>query len=117
MSRPQADLAAKINGDAGKISRYANGKITLSVEAIVKFAERVDYLQVDNAPAGRSARPTTSWAPGSPTLTRSATPTAPRCSTSSTDYSPTPASERPSTTPAEGLYSCSSGTVRVARRH
>lgn len=50
----QADLATKIAGDAGQISRYENGKITPSVEAIVKFAElfdvSVDYLLVDNAP-------------------------------------------------------------------
>ncbi|WP_372442062.1 helix-turn-helix domain-containing protein [Nocardioides limicola] len=31
----QADLATKINGDGGQISRYENGKITPSVEAIV----------------------------------------------------------------------------------
>ncbi len=49
----QADLATKINGDAGQISRYENGKITPSVEAIVKFAElfdvSVDYLLVNGA--------------------------------------------------------------------
>ncbi len=100
----QADLATKINGDAGHISRYENGKITPSVEAIVKFAElfdvSVDYLLVEDAPRRRSARPTTNSAPGSPTSTSSATPTAPPCSTSSTDYSPTPASEQPFTPPA-----------------
>lgn len=50
----QADLAVKINGDAGQISRYENGKITPSVDAIVKFAElfdvSTDYLLLDNAP-------------------------------------------------------------------
>lgn len=50
----QADLAAKINGDAGQISRYENGGITPSVEANVKFAElfdvSVDYLLVEDAP-------------------------------------------------------------------
>ncbi len=50
----QADLALKINGDAGQISRYENGKITPSVEAIVKFAAlfdvSVDYLLLDDAP-------------------------------------------------------------------
>lgn len=49
----QADLATKIVGDPGQISRYENGKITPSVEAIVKFAElfdvSVDYLLVENA--------------------------------------------------------------------
>ncbi len=49
----QADLATKINGDAGQISRYENGKITPSVEAIVRFAElfdvSVDYLLVNGA--------------------------------------------------------------------
>ncbi len=49
----QADLATKIAGDAGQISRYENGKITPSVKAIVKFAElfdvSVDYLLVEDA--------------------------------------------------------------------
>ena len=37
-----ADLAAKINGDTGQISRYENGKIAPGVEAIVKFAQPFD---------------------------------------------------------------------------
>lgn len=49
----QADLATKIAGDAGQISRYEHGRITPSVEAIVKFAElfdvSVDYLLVEDA--------------------------------------------------------------------
>ena len=33
---PQADLAARINTDVGQISRYENGKITPSVEAVIR---------------------------------------------------------------------------------
>lgn len=50
----QADLATKIAGDPGQISRYENGKITPSVEAIVKLAElfdvSIDHLLLDDAP-------------------------------------------------------------------
>jgi len=50
----QAELAAKISGDAGQVSRYENGKITPSVDAIVKFAELFDvsvgFLLVEDAP-------------------------------------------------------------------
>ena len=45
----QADLATKIAGDAGQISRYEHGRITPSVEAIVKFAELFD-VSVDSVP-------------------------------------------------------------------
>jgi transcriptional regulator with XRE-family HTH domain len=51
----QADLAAKIGGaDAGQISRYENGHIAPSADAIVRIAEALDvscdYLLVDDAP-------------------------------------------------------------------
>lgn len=51
----QADLAAKIGGaDAGQISRYENGHIAPSADAIVRLAESLDvscdYLLVDDAP-------------------------------------------------------------------
>ncbi len=49
----QADLATKINGDVGQISRYGNGKVTPSVEAMVRFAElfdvSADYLFTEDA--------------------------------------------------------------------
>lgn len=51
----QGDLAAKIGGaDAGQISRYENGHIAPSADAIVRLAEALDvscdYLLVDDAP-------------------------------------------------------------------
>jgi transcriptional regulator with XRE-family HTH domain len=50
----QADLANRINADAGQISRYENGKITPSVEAVIRLAEifdvSCDYLLLDDAP-------------------------------------------------------------------
>jgi transcriptional regulator with XRE-family HTH domain len=50
----QPDLAAKIGADAGQISRYENGHIAPSADAIVRLAEALDvscdYLLVDDAP-------------------------------------------------------------------
>jgi transcriptional regulator with XRE-family HTH domain len=50
----QADLAAKVGADAGQISRYENGRMTPSAEAVVKLAEALDiatdYLLVDASP-------------------------------------------------------------------
>lgn len=50
----QGDLAAKIGADAGQISRYENGHIAPSADAIVRLAEALDvscdYLLVDDAP-------------------------------------------------------------------
>lgn len=53
----QADLASRVGGDAGQISRYENGKISPSVDVVVKLAEAfdiaTDYLLVD----GTARRP------------------------------------------------------------
>ena len=50
----QADLATRIGGDAGQISRYENGKITPPVDVVVRLAElfdvTTDYLLIDGAP-------------------------------------------------------------------
>jgi transcriptional regulator with XRE-family HTH domain len=50
----QADLAAKIGADAGQISRYENGRITPSADALVRLAEvfdvTTDYLLIEDAP-------------------------------------------------------------------
>ena len=50
----QADLAARIGADAGQISRYENGKITPSIEAVLRLADTFDvscdYLLLDDAP-------------------------------------------------------------------
>ncbi len=50
----QADLAAKIGTDPGQISRYENGKMTPSPEAVVRLAEildvTTDYLLIDSSP-------------------------------------------------------------------
>jgi transcriptional regulator with XRE-family HTH domain len=49
----QGDLAAKIGADPGQISRYENGHISPSADAIVRLAEALDvscdYLLVDDA--------------------------------------------------------------------
>jgi transcriptional regulator with XRE-family HTH domain len=50
----QGDLAAKLGADAGQISRYENGHISPSADAIVRLAQALDvscdYLLVDDAP-------------------------------------------------------------------
>jgi transcriptional regulator with XRE-family HTH domain len=50
----QAELAAKVGADAGQISRYENGRMTPSAEAVVKIAETLDvttdYLLVETSP-------------------------------------------------------------------
>jgi transcriptional regulator with XRE-family HTH domain len=49
----QADLAARIGADAGQISRYENGHMTPSAEAVAKIAEvldvSADYLLIDSS--------------------------------------------------------------------
>ena len=49
----QADLAARIGADAGQISRYENGHMTPSAEAVAKLAEvldvSADYLLIDSS--------------------------------------------------------------------
>ncbi len=53
----QGELAAKVGADAAQISRYENGRITPSADAIVRLAEvfdvACDYLLVDDAPRRR----------------------------------------------------------------
>jgi transcriptional regulator with XRE-family HTH domain len=51
----QADLARRLGtNDAAAISRYENGKMTPTVEAVVRLAEifdvSTDYLLIDGAP-------------------------------------------------------------------
>lgn len=50
----QGDLATKIGADAAQISRYENGHITPSVDALIRLAETFDvscdYLLLDDAP-------------------------------------------------------------------
>lgn len=50
----QADLAAKIGTDPGQISRYENGKMTPSAEAVVRLAQildvTTDYLLIESSP-------------------------------------------------------------------
>ena len=50
----QADLAAKLGADAGQISRYENGHMTPSAEAVAKLAEvldvSADYLLISSSP-------------------------------------------------------------------
>jgi transcriptional regulator with XRE-family HTH domain len=50
----QAELAEKIGSDGRQVSRYENGRITPSLEALVRIAETfnvsVDYLVIPDAP-------------------------------------------------------------------
>jgi transcriptional regulator with XRE-family HTH domain len=50
----QGDLGTRIGTDAGRISRYEAGKITPSLEALVRLADvlevSVDYLVREDAP-------------------------------------------------------------------
>jgi len=50
----QGELAGKIGSDARQISRYENGKITPSVEAVIKIAQAfdvsIDFLLLDDVP-------------------------------------------------------------------
>ena len=51
----QAELAAKIGGDAAQISRYENGRITPSADVIIRLSKifdvTTDYLLLDDAPS------------------------------------------------------------------
>lgn len=50
----QGELAERIGGDPAQISRYENGRITPSADAVVKLAEvfdvSTDYLLVEDSP-------------------------------------------------------------------
>lgn len=50
----QADLATRVGADPAQISRYEQGRITPSADAVVRIAETfdvsTDYLLVDDAP-------------------------------------------------------------------
>jgi transcriptional regulator with XRE-family HTH domain len=50
----QADLAAKVGTDPGQISRYENGRMTPSAEAVARLAEVLDvscdYLLIEDSP-------------------------------------------------------------------
>jgi transcriptional regulator with XRE-family HTH domain len=50
----QAELAQRIDVDAGRVSRYESGRITPSADALVRLAESlnvsIDYLLIDDIP-------------------------------------------------------------------
>jgi transcriptional regulator with XRE-family HTH domain len=50
----QGKLGEPIGTDSQRVSRYENGRITLSVDALVRIAEAravsIDYLLIDDAP-------------------------------------------------------------------
>jgi transcriptional regulator with XRE-family HTH domain len=50
----QGELAEHVGGDARQISRYENGRITPSLDAVVRIAEvlnvSIDYLAIEDAP-------------------------------------------------------------------
>ena len=53
-TRPAARLADKIGSDARQVSRYENGRLAASLEAVVRIAETfntgVDFLVTPDAP-------------------------------------------------------------------
>jgi transcriptional regulator with XRE-family HTH domain len=50
----QAELGERVNTDSQRISRYENGRITPSLDALIRLAEALDvscdYLLIDGAP-------------------------------------------------------------------
>ena len=68
MGWSQSELADKVGTDARQVSRYENGRITPSLDVLVRIAEvfnvSLDYLVVEDVPRrrlharrGRSGRP------------------------------------------------------------
>lgn len=59
----QAELADAIGSDPRQVSRYENGRITPSLDALARIAETLnislDYLVFDNAPRRPLNTPTT----------------------------------------------------------
>ena len=57
----QSDLADRVGADPAQISRYENGRITPSADALVRLAEvfdvSCDYLLIDDAPRRRFRSP------------------------------------------------------------
>lgn len=57
----QGELAERVGADPAQISRYENGRITPSADAVVRLAEvfdvSCDYLLVDDAPRRRFRTP------------------------------------------------------------
>ncbi len=111
----QGDLAERIDADPAQISRYENGRITPSADAIIRLAETFgvscDYLLVDGAPADPSPAPKTPSATNS-TTSQNSTPTTSNSSpASSTPSSPKPASATSPPTSASDRH-----TLRRARR-
>ena len=122
----QADLAAKIGTDAGQISRYENGRMSPSAEAVVRLAEildvSTDYLLIDTSPDGHSTPPRTPSASTSTTSPNSPPTSSPSYAASSTDsspkadYAPSPAdsADRPATIEA-GTFSPSRAIMSSER--
>ena len=57
----QGELAERVGADPAQISRYENGRITPSADAVIRLAEvfdiSCDYLLVDDAPRRRFRTP------------------------------------------------------------
>ncbi len=93
----QGELADKSDSDGRQVSRYENGRITPSLEALVRIPETSTSASTTSSPtpsAGRCTPPRTSWATSPPTSPPSTTTTKPPCSKSSTPSSPKPNSKR-----------------------
>jgi transcriptional regulator with XRE-family HTH domain len=92
----QAELGDKIGTDSQRVSRYETGKITPSLDAIVRIAEAlnisIDHLLIDDSPATPCTPPSTTSATGSPPWPSSPTTTSPPSCTCSTPSPPKTAS-------------------------
>lgn len=92
----QGELAETVGADPAQISRYENGRMTPSAEAVVKIAEvldvTTDYLLVETSPRRSPHAPENILGDGAPSSPNSPTTTSPSSAASSTASSPKPAS-------------------------
>ena len=87
----QAELCQKIGADSRRVSLYETGKITPSLDAIIRSAEAlnisIDHLLIEDVPGPCTSPRTTSATASSPSISYSAT-TSPRSCTCSTPSPP-----------------------------
>lgn len=82
---PQAELGEKVGTDAGRISRYEGGRITPSLDALMRIAEvfnvSADHLLFDDVPRRPCTPPRTLWATAWPSSVSCRPTTCRHCST------------------------------------
>jgi len=109
VAEAQGELAEKVATDARQVSRYENGRITPSLDVVVRIAEvldvSIDYLVVEGV--GRRPLHAPDHGLGERLAASGTTRTAVRCSTSSTPSSPRAGSrpwpgESPGYEPSQG---------------